>query len=129
MPCTITGKKPSGLPEPVVPVGLNDAWLVIETSDGKVCKIRPSVIAGIVNEVYEFVQPAFTGTTIDIPNLINAGKLPQANNKVQVFTNGSLDYPIEVVDYNIVINGVGVADQIVFTQVREEDDILVRFTN
>ncbi len=127
MPCTITGKKPSGLPDPIVPIGLDDSWLIIETSDGRVCKIRPSVLAGISSEIFEFVQAGFSGTTISVPALINGGKFPLQDSKIQVYTNGSLDYPVEVIDYNIIHNGVGVADQIVFTQARDGDDILVRF--
>lgn len=128
MPCTITGKKPSGLPDPEVPIGLEDAWLIIETSDGKVCKVRPSIIAGVINSIFEFVQAGYSGTTVDIPALINGGKLPLEKSKIQVFTNGSLDYPIDVIDYSVNYNAPGVPDQIEFVQARNQDDILVRFT-
>jgi hypothetical protein len=126
MPCTITGKKPSELSEPVVSVGLNDSWLIIETNDGKVCKIRPGLLLGLL-PTYEFVIPSFSGSTIDIPLIINEGKLPDENSKVQVFTNGSLDYQLEFSDYSIIRNGVGVQDQISFSANRDSDDILIRF--
>ena len=120
----VTGKKPSGLPDPVVSVGINDSWLVVETSDGKVCRVRPSILLGASSSILEFQELDFNGTTLVIPALINGGKLPAEDAKVEVFINGSLDYIGQ--DYTLTRNGAGIADEIEFTSARTSEDILVR---
>ena len=75
--------------------------------------------------VFTTLQENFSGTTYDIPLAVNNGKLPADEDKVEVFTNGILDYP--VLDYSIVRNGPGVSDQILFTDERLPQALLVRF--
>ncbi|MEZ4991899.1 MAG: hypothetical protein R2824_15870 [Saprospiraceae bacterium] len=75
--------------------------------------------------VFTTLQENFAGTTYDIPLAVNNGKLPADEDKVEVFTNGILDYP--VLDYSIVRNGPGVSDQILFTDERLPQALLVRF--
>lgn len=123
----ITGRKPGELNDPVVTVGLNDSWLVLQSSDGQVCRIRPFVLGALINAEYAFTALAFSGTNISVPVSENGGKFPtDDDDKIKVYTNGSRDHLTD--DYTIIRNGVGVADEIQFVNARNADDILITFT-
>jgi hypothetical protein len=122
----ITGRKPSELNDPVVTVGLNDSWLVLETSDGAVVKIRPFTLATLFNEGFAFLSLAFSGTNVAVPVGENNGKFPDDDDKIKVYTNGVLDYPVQ--DYTIIRNAGATPDEVQFVAARAGDDILVTFT-
>jgi hypothetical protein len=125
MMCNITGKKPSQLPDPVVVVD-NTAWLVIETSDGKVCKIHPSELAFIASEQWEFIlNTDFSGTTFTIPLANNGGKLPANDAQIFVTVNGLHSEPGD--HWNATRNGAGIQDAIEFVGAKANDRVSVRY--
>ena len=125
MSCIITGKKPSQLNDPVVPVD-DAAWIVIETSDGNVCRIHPSELAFVSSQEWEFMLDAdFSGTTFTIPLAVNGGKLPPNDNQIFVVVNGLQSEPGD--HWNSVRNGGGVQDAIEFVGIKANDRVTVRF--
>jgi acetamidase/formamidase len=125
MACIITGKKPSQLSDPVVTVD-DAAWLVIETSDGKVCRIHPSELAFVSSQEWEFVLDGnFSGTTFTIPLTANGGKLPADDDQIFVHVNGLQSEPPD--HWSATRNGVGVQDAIEFVGAKDADRVTVRF--
>lgn len=125
MSCIITGKKPSQLDDPAVTVD-NTAWLVIETSDGKVVRIHPSELTYLVDPEWEaFIDPNFTGTTLTIPLTENNGKLPDDDDQIFVDVNGLTS---QIGDHwNPVRNAGAIQDAIEFVGPKANDRIGVRF--
>lgn len=82
---------------------------------------------GAATAIFTTIQENFSGTTYSIPLAVNNGKLPADDDHIFVFINGGLAYPGETLDYTIIRNGAGVADQIEFTQELNTEDILIRF--
>ncbi|PHN06167.1 hypothetical protein [Flavilitoribacter nigricans] len=80
---------------------------------------------GAAIAVYTTYQEDFTGTDFALPLAVNNGKLPADNDKIFVFINGGLAYPD--LDYGIIRNGAGIADQIQFSVALDTEDILIRF--
>lgn len=125
MACIITGKKPSQLDNPAVAVD-NSAWLILETSDGKVVRIHPSELTYLVGPEWEaFIAPDFSGTTLTIPLTENNGKLPDDDDQIFVEVNGLSSH---IGAHWIPVRNAGsTPDAIEFTGAKANDRISVRF--
>lgn len=125
MACIITGLKPSELPDPVVPID-NNSWFVIETPDGRVCKVHPEDIEFVLSPDWEYTTNSnFTGTTFTIPLAMNGGKLPDDTESIIVNVNGLSSALTD--HWTPTRNGVGVSDAVEFVSAKAGDRVSIRF--
>lgn len=125
----VTGLKISELPDSAVQPNSGDLFAGVDSAGVTVKMTRESIAppAVALPQWIERVIPNFSGTELILPNDFNNGEFPANDASVVVFTRGNIDHKDDQTLHDYVLNrGTANAHKLIFTDARQNDDILIR---